>query len=103
MVSDVSNSSLQLVEMCSSEGVWSPVCDKNWTLLDATVICRELDQGKGLCCYMSILYHCVYNSFSSAISEYIKGVVAIYTTKKKAIFLLPEIDLNTQFNPRTSH
>ena len=43
MVSDVNNSSLQLVEMCSSEGVWSPVCDNNWTLQDATVVCRELD------------------------------------------------------------
>jgi hypothetical protein len=42
VVSDVYNSSLQLVEMCSSEGVWSPVCDYNWTLQDATVICREL-------------------------------------------------------------
>ena len=29
VVSDVYNSSLQLVEMCSSEGVWSPVCDNN--------------------------------------------------------------------------
>ena len=48
MVSDVKNSSLQLVEMCSSEGVWSPVCDNNWTLQDATVVCRELGQGKGL-------------------------------------------------------
>ena len=44
MVSDVNNSSLQLVEMCSSEGVWSPVCDTNWTLQDATVVCRELKQ-----------------------------------------------------------
>ena len=43
VVSDVNNSSLQLVEMCSSEGVWSPVCDNNWTLQDATVVCRELD------------------------------------------------------------
>ena len=43
MVSDVNNSSLQLVEMCSSEGVWFPVCDNNWTLQDATVVCRELD------------------------------------------------------------
>ena len=44
MVSDVYNSSLQLVEMCSSEGVWSPVCDNNWTLQDATVVCRELEK-----------------------------------------------------------
>ena len=42
VVSDVNNSSLQLVEMCSSEGVWSPVCDNNWTIQDATVVCREL-------------------------------------------------------------
>ena len=43
VVSDVYNSSLQLVEMCSSEGVWSPVCDYNWTIDDATVVCRELE------------------------------------------------------------
>ena len=42
MVSDVNNGSLQLVEMCNSKGVWSPVCDINWTLQDATVVCREL-------------------------------------------------------------
>ena len=42
VVSDVYNSSLQLVEMCSSEGVWSPVCDYDWTLQDAIVVCREL-------------------------------------------------------------
>ena len=48
VVSDVNNSSLQLVEMCSSEGVWSPVCDNNWTLQDATVVCGELGQGKSL-------------------------------------------------------
>ena len=41
VVSDVYNSSLQLMEMCS-EGVWSSVCDNNWTIKDATVICREL-------------------------------------------------------------
>ena len=44
MVSDVNNSSLQIVEMCSSGGVWSPVCDNNWTLQDATVVCRELEK-----------------------------------------------------------
>ena len=33
---------LQLVEMCTSEGVWSPVCDTSWTTRDATVVCREL-------------------------------------------------------------
>ena len=49
MVSDVNNSSLQLVEMCSSEGVWSPVCDNNWTLQDATVVCSQLyNQGSNL-------------------------------------------------------
>ena len=42
VVSDVNNSSLQLVEMCSGEGVWSSICDSNWTLQDATVVCREL-------------------------------------------------------------
>ena len=42
MVSDADNSSLQLVEMCSSEGMWSPVCDSDWTLQDATVVCRQL-------------------------------------------------------------
>ena len=38
---DANNSSLKLVEMCS-EGVWSPVCDHDWTLQDATVFCKEL-------------------------------------------------------------
>ena len=50
VVSDVNNSSLQLVEMCSSEGVWSPVCDRNWTLQDATVVCKELEK-QGLTLY----------------------------------------------------
>ena len=54
MVSDVNNSSLQLVEMCSSEGVWSPVCDNNWTLQDATVVCRELEKQGSL--LSNILY-----------------------------------------------
>ena len=51
MVSDVNNSSLQLVEMCSSKGVWSPVCDNNWTLQDASVVCRELEK-QGLLSYL---------------------------------------------------
>jgi len=37
----MNESSLQLVEMCS-EGVWSPVCDHNWTVADASVACKEL-------------------------------------------------------------
>ena len=52
MVSDTHNSSLQLVEMCS-EGVWSPVCDNNWTLQDASVVCRELGQGIYIWLYRS--------------------------------------------------
>ena len=39
---DADNSSLQLVEMCQNKGVWSPLCDNEWTLQDATVVCREL-------------------------------------------------------------
>ena len=39
----MNNSSLQLVEMCSSSRKWSPVCDKNWTLQDALVVCSQLD------------------------------------------------------------
>ena len=42
MVRGADNSSLQLVEMCRNEGVWSPLCDNEWTLQDATVVCREL-------------------------------------------------------------
>ena len=42
VASDVNNSSLQLVEMCTSDGVWSPVCDTMWTSEDALAICREL-------------------------------------------------------------
>ena len=61
MVSDVNNSSLQLVEMCSSEGVWSPVCDNNWTLQDATVVCRELnDQGLPLRAWSQYIAHIIY-------------------------------------------
>ena len=47
LVSDVEQSSLQIVEMCS-EGVWSPVCDYNWTVADATVVCRELGMSTGI-------------------------------------------------------
>ena len=47
LMSDVEQSSLQLVEMCS-EGVWSPVCDYNWTVADATVVCRELGMSTGI-------------------------------------------------------
>ena len=61
MVSDVKNSSLQLVEMCSSEGVWSPVCDNYWTLEDATVVCRELnDQGLPLRAWSQYIAHIIY-------------------------------------------
>ena len=43
LVRSVEGDSLpQLVEMCSEKGVWSPVCDHNWTLADAIVICRQL-------------------------------------------------------------
>ena len=59
MVSDVNNSSLQLVEMCSSEGVWSPVCDNNWTLQDATVVCRELEK-QGLTYLKACMDHCYF-------------------------------------------
>ena len=38
---DADGSSLQLVEMCSN-GVWSPLCDNDWTPQDVTVVCREL-------------------------------------------------------------
>ena len=65
VVSDVNNSSLQLVEMCTSKGVWSPVCDNNWTLQDATVVCREL--SKGLCGYKGQYCIIVSMLFSSAL------------------------------------
>lgn len=62
VVSDVNNHSLQLVEMCSgpsSKGVWSPVCDNNWTLQDATVVCRELGyQGLHMYIDVYIRYPC---------------------------------------------
>ena len=68
MVSDVNNNSLQLVEMCSSEGVWSPVCDNNWTLQDATVVCRELnDQGISAVIYLVSMCLIIIYCFSSAI------------------------------------
>ena len=47
LVSDVEQSSFQLVEICS-EGVWSPVCDYNWTVADATVVCREFGMSTGI-------------------------------------------------------
>ena len=53
MVSDANDSSLQLVEMCSSEGVWSPACDYDWTLKDAMVVCQELGYSS-LAIYMSL-------------------------------------------------
>ena len=42
VASDIYNSSLQLVEMCTSDGMWSPVCDYEWTINDVAVVCREL-------------------------------------------------------------
>ena len=58
IVSDVNNSSLQLVEMCTSEGVWSPVCDTSWTIQDATVVCRELGHSgeEPIYMYIRIMY-----------------------------------------------
>ena len=48
LVKSVEGDSLpQLVEMCSGEGVWSPVCGHNWTLADATVICMERGHTQG--------------------------------------------------------
>ncbi|CAI8047096.1 Neurotrypsin, partial [Geodia barretti] len=41
-VTGSTNGRLQLVEMCNSDGVWSPICDNEWTQEDATVVCREL-------------------------------------------------------------
>ncbi|CAI8045936.1 Neurotrypsin, partial [Geodia barretti] len=41
-VTGSTNGRLQLVEMCNSDGVWSPLCDNEWTQEDATVVCREL-------------------------------------------------------------
>jgi tetrahydromethanopterin S-methyltransferase subunit F len=41
-VTGSTNACLQLVEMCNSDGVWSPICDNEWTQEDATVVCREL-------------------------------------------------------------
>ena len=62
-MSDVNNSSLQLVEMCSSEGVWSPVCDNNWTLQDATVVCRELDNQGFTYYYICGMSNCLKTQF----------------------------------------
>ena len=42
VVSDADNSSLQLVEMCQNQTLWSPLCDSDWTQHNVTVICREL-------------------------------------------------------------
>ena len=56
VVSDANNSSLQLVEMCSSEGVWYSVCDYDWTADDATVVCRELGYSSLGTCIMILYY-----------------------------------------------
>ena len=56
VVSDAKNSSLQLVEMCSSEGVWSSLCDYDWTADDATVVCRELGYPSLGTCIMILYY-----------------------------------------------
>ena len=51
----VGENSLQLVERCSNGGKWSPMCDYNWSLQDAIVVCRELGyQGLTICTKYSI-------------------------------------------------
>ena len=57
LVRGVGRNSLPLVEMYS-KGVWSPVCDHNWTMADATVACRELGyQGATPCIYQICVTH----------------------------------------------
>eukprot|EP00118_Oscarella_pearsei_P008304 m.41948 g.41948 ORF g.41948 m.41948 type:complete len:684 (+) comp33309_c0_seq1:56-2107(+) len=36
------------VEVLSREGTWHPVCDPDWSLSEARVLCRELELGYGL-------------------------------------------------------
>lgn len=53
-MSGVGRNSLPLVEMYS-KGMWSPVCDNNWTVADATVACRELGyQGAPPCTLLNL-------------------------------------------------
>ena len=91
VVSDVNNSSLQLVEMCTSKRVWSPVCDNNWTLQDATVVCREL--SKGLCRYKGQSYIIVSMLSYILITYSSSHAKKLYSrnTDNVAICLLPEM------------
>ena len=57
VVSNAFNNDHQLVEMCTSEGVWSSVCDIEWTEQDATVVCRELGYSS-----LGTVYHKVCTS-----------------------------------------
>ena len=58
VVSDADNSSLQLVEMCQSQRVWSPLCDSDWTQQDVAVVCRELGyQGHSVTIHSSCHYN----------------------------------------------
>ena len=56
MVSDADNSSLQLVEMCQSQRVWSPLCDSDWTQQDATVVCRDAAEGLSMCNFLILFF-----------------------------------------------
>lgn len=61
----VNKGDLQLVEICS-KGVWSPVCDHNWTVADSTVVCRELGYNEP----GNVKYVCSLNSMSVANNQY---------------------------------
>ena len=72
VLSDADSSSLQLVEMCQSQSVWSPLCDSDWTQQDATVVCRELGyQG-----------HSVNHTYNSSSHYHLLPLVSLYVHYK---------------------
>ena len=42
-VSDIEGNYPNLVQTCGERGDWFPLCDSEWTLQDANVVCRELE------------------------------------------------------------
>ena len=88
---DANNSSLKLVEMCS-EGVWSPVCDHDWTLQDATVFCKELGFSFLGIYYCSCILHnrcsVVDTGEMIAVDSRSSETISVYTYQESCDYLL---------------